>query len=61
MTEKLVCDRCDIEYTDKDSIEMAKHYQELWAKLCRQNGVEPRGLSSCPNIGCPGELQLKEV
>ena len=59
--EKLVCDRCNLEYTDKESIEMAKRYQEKWAELCRRDGVEPRGLSACPNISCPGELQLKEV
>ncbi len=59
--EKLVCDRCGAEYTDKESVEGAKRYQEKWAKMCREDGIEPRGLSPCPNLSCIGELQLKEA
>lgn len=59
--EKLVCDRCGAEYTDKESIKMAKQYQEQWSALCKKDGVEPRGISPCPNIQCTGELQLKEA
>jgi len=59
--EKLVCDRCGIEYTDKESVDGAKQYREKWAELCREDGVEPRGLSACPIITCVGELLLKEV
>lgn len=59
--EKLVCDRCGVEYTDEESIIMAKRYQEEWEKSCRRDGGEPRGISPCPIISCTGELILKEV
>ena len=59
--EKLTCDRCDLEYTDKESIEMAKQHEGAWADMCRQGGFEPRGVIACPNIPCAGELQLKET
>lgn len=59
--EKLKCDRCGIEYTDKESILMAKRGEEEWGALCRRDGDEPRGICPCPIIVCPGELILKEV
>lgn len=58
--EKLVCDRCGLEYTDEESLTMAKRYQGAWEALCRRDGDEPRGISPCPNITCTGELILKE-
>jgi len=58
--EKLKCDRCGTEYSDKESIASAKAHEEEWKKLCRKDGVEPRGLAPCPNITCRGELQLIE-
>jgi len=54
--ESLVCDRCGAEYTDEESIEMAKSYRESWETMCRRGGDEPRGISPCPNVSCPGEL-----
>ena len=59
--EKLACDRCNLEYTDKESIEMAKQHEGAWGAMCREDGVEPRGVIACPNISCAGELLLKEV
>ncbi len=59
--EKLVCDRCKVEYPDEESISIAKNYQEQWETRCRQDGVEPRGISPCPAFSCPGELILSEV
>jgi len=59
--EKLVCDRCNLEYTDKESIEMAKQHENAWATMCRDTGIEPRGIIACPDIQCTGELLLKEV
>ncbi len=58
---KLVCDRCDAEYTDETSITMAKQYEESWVKACDREGDEPRGIIPCPNICCSGELILKEA
>jgi|GEM_PF-1217754 len=57
--EKLVCDRCGQTYTDQESIESAKAHAGEWADLCRRDGVEPRGLSGCPVLPCPGELVLQ--
>lgn len=58
--EKLVCDRCNAEYTDEESINIAKRYQAQWEASCGRDGVEPRGISPCPIITCQGELVLKE-
>lgn len=58
--EKLVCDRCGATCTDTPSIEFAKKEADAWARLCREDGVEPRGLIGCPRIPCEGELILKE-
>lgn len=51
MSEKLVCDRCGITYTDGESIQSAKHEFEHWKALCERDGVLPRGISPCPY--CP--------
>ena len=45
---KVVCNKCGATYTDKDSIEMVKKWAE-------------EGYAPCPNISCPGQLELKEV
>lgn len=58
--EKLVCDRCNAEYTDEDSLRMAKDYSETWAKVHKQSLGEPRGLCPCPRLDCTGELILEE-
>ena len=58
--ERLACDRCDLEYTDEESINMAKSFSEFWEEQCRSDKVEPRGITPCPNIGCHGELILKD-
>lgn len=57
---KLVCDKCGVEYTDEDSITMARRYQAQWESSCKRDGDEPRGVCPCPNISCLGELILKE-
>ncbi len=61
MTQKLECDRCKKDYSDEDSISMAKDFQKNWEALCRNDGVEPRGIIACPNIPCSGELILQEM
>ncbi len=43
--EKVVCNRCGAEYTDKGSVDLAK------------DGIAD-GYSPCPNISCPGELEV---
>ena len=58
--EVLECDKCSIKYTDKESIAMAKDFQNNWAVQCKRDGTEPRGITPCPVIPCEGELILKE-
>ena len=57
--KKLVCDRCGVELTDKDDIELAFEGKEAWEAACRARGVEPRGVLPCQNyIRCGGEIEL---
>lgn len=39
---------------------LAKMEADVWARLCREDGAEPRGLSGCLRIPCEGELILKK-
>lgn len=57
--EQLKCDRCDVIYTDKESIEFAKKGEDRWKASCREDGMEPRGIAPCPTISCPGQLTLE--
>ena len=50
------CDRCGTEYHDEGSIAVAMCAEDDWAKMCRADGVEPRGLHPCPNFTCDGEM-----
>jgi len=57
--QKLVCDRCGYELTDKDDIDLAFEGKEAWEAACRGRGVEPRGVLPCQNyIRCGGEIIL---
>ena len=57
--QKLVCDRCGLELTDKDDIDLAFEGEEAWAASCRARGVKPRGIIPCKNrVRCGGEIVL---
>ena len=57
--KRLVCDRCGLELTDKDDIELAIEGKEAWEAVCRARGVEPRGILPCQNyVRCGGEIIL---
>jgi len=57
--EKLVCDRCGLELTDQDDIDLAFEGKAAWEATCRAHGVEPRGVLPCKNyIRCGGEIVL---
>ncbi len=57
--KKLVCDRCGLELTDKDDVEMALEGKEAWAAAVRARGAEPRGILPCQNFArCGGEMKL---
>lgn len=44
---KVICNKCGATYTDPESIELAKK----WVK---------EGYAPCPNLSCPGELEIRE-
>lgn len=48
MTEKAVCNKCGAEYTDAESIELAKKWTA-------------DGYAPCPNLGCRGQLEIKQL
>ena len=54
----LKCDRCNVEYRDQESIDMAKKGEEDWKKMCEKDGDEARGLFPCPVLSCTGEMKL---
>ena len=57
--KKLVCDRCGLELTDIDDIELAIEGKEAWEAACRARGVEPRGILPCKNhVRCGGEIKV---
>jgi len=57
--QKLVCDRCGLELTDRDDIELAIEGKWAWEAACRAHGVEPRGILPCKNyVRCGGEIVL---
>lgn len=49
-----------MEYHGEADVDEAIKMEELWKEICEKDGVEPRGLSACPIITCPGELILIE-
>ena len=57
--EKLVCDRCGCELTDRDDIYLVFEGREAWEASCRSRGVEPRGFLPCKHyVRCGGEIVL---
>ncbi|MBA7469563.1 hypothetical protein ES703_104956 [subsurface metagenome] len=57
--QKLVCDRCGLELTDREDINLALEGKWAWEAACRAHGVEPRGILPCKNyVRCGGEIVL---
>ena len=57
--EKLICDRCGLELTDVDDIDLAFEGKAAWEASCRSRGVEPRGFLPCKHyVRCGGEIVL---
>ncbi|MBI2288595.1 MAG: hypothetical protein HYY41_06350 [Chloroflexi bacterium] len=57
--KKLVCDRCGVELTDKDDIDIACEGQAVWEATARARGAEARGIIPCTHfIRCGGEMVL---
>ncbi len=57
--QKLICDRCGLELTDREDINLALEGKWAWEAACRAWGVEPRGALPCKNyVRCGGEIVL---
>jgi hypothetical protein len=57
--EKLVCDRCGLELTEPEDIDLAFAGRRAWEKAARGRGIKPRGILPCKNyIRCGGEIHL---
>ena len=57
--QKLVCDRCGLELTNREDINLALEGKWAWEAACRAHGVEPRGILPCENyVRCGGEIVL---
>lgn len=57
--KKLVCDRCGLELTDREDVNLALEGEWAWEAACRVRGVEPRGVMPCKNyVHCGGEIKV---
>jgi hypothetical protein len=57
--EKLVCDKCGFELTEKQDIYLALDGMEAWQNAQRDRGQEPRGVFPCKYyFQCKGEMLL---
>ncbi len=57
LTKKLRCDRCGLELSERDDIDVAFEGMAAWQASARARGIEPRGVLPCKNyIRCGGEI-----
>ena len=57
--KKLVCDRCELELTEREDIFLALDGREAWEEAVRASGAKPRGVYPCENyMRCHGEMKL---
>jgi hypothetical protein len=57
--EKLVCDRCGFELTEKTDISLAIDGMDAWGNAVKARGEEPRGVFPCKlYFQCKGEMTL---
>ena len=62
MAKKLRCDRCGLELTEKDDLDLAYDGMAAWHAAARARGLNPRGILPCRNyIRCGGEIVEVEV
>jgi len=55
--ERLVCDRCGFELTEKEDIFLALDGTDAWQMACRDRGEEPRGVFPCKfYFQCKGQM-----
>ncbi len=57
MPKKLRCDRCGLELSDPEDIDLAMEGRDAWHASVRSWGREPRGVFPCENyMRCRGEM-----
>ena len=57
MAKKLRCDRCGLELTERDDLDLAYGGMTAWQMAARARGIEPRGILPCKNyVRCGGEI-----
>ncbi len=57
MPKKLRCDRCGLELSDWEDIDLALEGRDAWHASIRAWGSEPRGVFPCKHyIRCRGEI-----
>ncbi|MDP2918793.1 MAG: hypothetical protein Q8O43_01040 [Dehalococcoidia bacterium] len=57
--EKLVCDRCGFELTEKQDVFLALDGIDAWCNAQKARGQEPRGVFPCKYyFQCKGEMIL---
>ena len=57
MPKKLRCDRCRLELSDWEDIDLALEGRDAWHASVRAWGGEPRGVFPCQHyIRCGGEI-----
>jgi hypothetical protein len=55
--DKLVCDHCGFELTEKNEINLALDGMDAWQDAVRSRGEEPRGVFPCKfYFQCKGEM-----
>jgi len=57
MAKKLRCDRCGLELSEKEEVNLAYDGMAAWHAAARARGIRPRGVLPCKNyIRCGGEI-----
>ena len=57
--KKLRCDRCGLELTEIDEIDVAYEGMMAWHASARARVIEPRGIIPCKHyIRCGGEIRV---
>jgi len=61
MAKHLKCTDCGLIYDDEESIEFALKEKDNFERVCKEEGIKPKGICPCPVIPCKGDLALYET
>jgi len=60
--KKLVCDRCGLELTSQNDLNMVLKGMDAWQNSVKSRGEEPRGIFPCENYrNCGGEMIIVDA